>query len=115
MPERFKKPCTYPGCRILVTDGKPRCEQHRQQWTRKADAPERMRGRALQEARARLFKRSPLCVECERSGRVAAATQRDHVVPLGEGGLDVESNTQGLCETCHDVKSKAERLRALRA
>lgn len=37
------------------------------------------------------------------------ASQRDHIVSLEQGGRDVESNTQGLCIPCHDLKSKRER------
>jgi 5-methylcytosine-specific restriction protein A len=61
--------------------------------------------------RASLFTRAPLCAECKRLGRVTLATQRDHIVPLEEGGADDESNEQGLCLECHDIKSKAERVR----
>lgn len=61
--------------------------------------------------RASLFSREPLCAECMRQGRVAVATQRDHIIPLEEGGLDDESNEQGLCQSCHDEKSKLEAKR----
>jgi 5-methylcytosine-specific restriction protein A len=33
---------------------------------------------------------------------------RDHIVPLWAGGLDVETNTQALCDACHDAKTAAE-------
>jgi 5-methylcytosine-specific restriction protein A len=58
--------------------------------------------------RAALFQRCPLCEECKRQGRVTAATQRDHIVPLAEGGADDETNEQALCDDCHKVKSLAE-------
>jgi 5-methylcytosine-specific restriction protein A len=58
--------------------------------------------------RAALFSSRPLCVACERMGSVTPATQRDHIIPLAEGGLDDESNVQGLCVACHDAKSKDE-------
>lgn len=61
--------------------------------------------------RASLFTSSPLCVECERMGRVTLATQRDHIKPLAEGGTDDDSNVQGLCSSCHEDKSLAEALR----
>lgn len=61
--------------------------------------------------RAALFARQPLCEECERHGRVTVATQRDHRIPLAEGGADDRSNEQALCEACHEAKSEAERLR----
>jgi 5-methylcytosine-specific restriction protein A len=64
--------------------------------------------------RAALFRRNPLCVECQRAGRVRLATQRDHIQSLGEEGTDTEDNVQGLCDDCHEAKSLAEALRARR-
>jgi 5-methylcytosine-specific restriction protein A len=113
MPTAAPKPCGHPGCGKLVRDGTSRCEAHkRPDWNKKPDAPKRMTGRKLQAARAALFQRNPLCVMCQAKGIVRLAQHRDHIVPLSEGGLDVEDNTQGLCTECHDGKSLAERLRA---
>jgi 5-methylcytosine-specific restriction protein A len=64
----------------------------------------RIRGRRLQKLREDLFAREPLCRNCRRR----AAVIRDHVVPLAEGGTDTEDNTQGLCQSCSDVKSHRE-------
>nr|WP_234983699.1 HNH endonuclease signature motif containing protein [Pseudacidovorax sp. RU35E] len=64
--------------------------------------------------RAALFERDPLCASCKAAGLVVLATQRDHIVPLEEGGADDASNEQGLCTQCHDEKSLGERLRGLR-
>lgn len=83
-------------------------------WGKKPTATKRVTGRKLQAMRADLFSRNPLCVECDRQGRVTLATQRDHIVPLAEGGQDDDSNVQGLCLECHDEKSLAERLRGQR-
>jgi 5-methylcytosine-specific restriction enzyme A len=47
-------------------------------------------------------------------GKVVLVTQRDHVIPLAEGGQDDASNEQGLCDPCHEAKSLAESLRARR-
>jgi len=111
MPKSAPRPCSFKGCKVLVNDGSGRCAQHpRPTWT-KAAPVKRITGRRLQAMRARLFARKPLCAECERCGIVRLATQRDHVIPLAEGGLDDESNEQGLCDACHDVKSKAEAVR----
>src|SRR5262245_34859980 len=71
----------------------------------------RIRGYALQQLRHRLFDEQPLCVHCYMVGRVEPATIRDHIVPLAEGGLDLEANTQALCAACHDRKSAAEAKR----
>lgn len=113
MPSAAPKPCSYVGCGVLVRDGTSRCQQHqRPAWAKKPDAPRRTAGRRLQAQRAALFARQPLCVECERRGMVVLATQRDHIVPLAEGGTDDEDNVQGLCRPCHQSKSIAEALRA---
>jgi len=63
--------------------------------------------------RAELFSSNPLCVDCQRQGRVKLATQRDHITPLAEGGADDPDNTQGLCDDCHAIKSKAESARGV--
>lgn len=106
------KPCSHAGCGVLVRDGSGRCDKHpREAWAKPVTATKRVTGRKLQRMRDQLFAGNPLCVECERQGRVTLATQRDHIKPLAEGGLDDDSNVQPLCEPCHDAKSKAESKR----
>lgn len=113
VPRRAKHPCNHHGCHAL-TFGRY-CPTHDPgAWADKRTTERRViGGRALQTARARLFNEHPLCVECERQGRVSAAEYRDHVVPLAEGGTDTEENTQGLCKACHEAKSEAERRRGV--
>lgn len=112
MPTAAPKPCTAPGCGVLVRDSGNRCTKHqREPWAKKPTATKRVTGRRLQAMRESLFRRQPLCIECEKLGLVVLATQRDHVVPLAEGGQDDDGNTQGLCDDCHEAKSLAERLR----
>lgn len=113
MPQSAPRPCSHPGCHVLVRDGTGRCEKHpRQAWTKKPTATKRITGRRLQRMREQLFRDNPLCVECLRLGLVELATQRDHIKSLEEGGLDVPENTQGLCDQHHEAKSLGERLRA---
>jgi 5-methylcytosine-specific restriction protein A len=50
----------------------------------------------------------PLCVLCQREGRVAAATELDHRVPLWAGGTDAEANLDPLCSPCHSAKTARE-------
>ncbi len=116
MPSFPSRPCTYAGCGRLVNDGTSRCEQHpHKAWARTATpAPQRPSGRANQRLRRELFEREPLCVECKRRGRVSLATQRDHIVPLAEGGQDVAENVQGLCNECHMAKTLTESMRGQR-
>ena len=97
MPISAPRPCTHPGCGVLVRDGTGRCPKHpKQLWAKKPDAPKRITGRKLQRLRAELFARDPLCAECKRQGRVKLATQRDHIQSLEEGGADDDSNVQRL-------------------
>lgn len=115
MPSAAPRPCSHPGCGVLVRDGTGRCAKHpKPTWAKKPDVAKRITGRRLQQLRADLFARDPLCTECRRNGSVVLATQRDHIVPLEEGGQDIETNVQGLCLACHDAKSKAERVRGVR-
>jgi 5-methylcytosine-specific restriction protein A len=69
---------------------------------------ERLRGSAAVKRRARWLELHPLCVECQKDGRVTAATVPDHVVPLWKGGPDTEANLQSLCKEHHDEKSAQE-------
>ena len=111
MPRAAPRPCSHRGCRALALDGSGRCAQHpREAWV-KTTPTKRITGRRLQKMRAALFARQPLCVICLVNDRVSVATQRDHIVPLEEGGKDDETNEQALCEPCHEAKSKGEATR----
>lgn len=67
----------------------------------------RISGRRLQRIRAYVLGRNPLCVECERQGRVAAAVEVDHIVPLAAGGTYDFENLRGLCVPCHRAQHGA--------
>lgn len=109
MPTAAPKPCQV--CATLVYDGTTRCQAHqRKKWVQRA-AYKRESGRPLQRKRAELFAREPMCRICAQHGRVRLATIRDHIVPLAEGGLDVDSNVQPLCQPCSDAKTAAESQR----
>lgn len=71
-------------------------------------AIERIRGRKLQRIRNSHLRRHPLCVMCEEKGRVRPATQIDHKIPLFKGGRDEEANRQGLCDDCHEYKTRID-------
>lgn len=112
MPRSAPKKCSFVGCRKLVSDGSGRCEDHaRPAWVKRKEVTKRITGRRLQKMREDLFMREPLCAECKQAGRVTLATQRDHIIPLFEGGPDDETNEQGLCVPCHETKSLAEAQR----
>jgi 5-methylcytosine-specific restriction protein A len=83
-------------------------------WTHSGTPQQRIRGRALQRLRTQLFARQPWCALCPKRGTHNLATIRDHITPLAEGGRDDETNVQGLCQTCSDLKSREESARGVR-
>lgn len=97
---------------MLTRNPGGRCDAHpKEAWTKRPSAPKRLTGRRLQQLREALFREQPLCLLCKAAGRVVLATQRDHIVPLAEGGTDDPSNIQGLCADHHREKSLAEAIR----
>lgn len=62
---------------------------------------------AWQKASHAFLDEHPLCEECERHGRLTAATVVDHVKPhRGDQTLFWdESGWQALCKPCHDAKT----------
>lgn len=68
-------------------------------------ATARKRGRAAVTAREQYLRMHPLCLHCERRGRITAAAEVDHIIPLHEGGSDDDSNKQALCQPCHKDKT----------
>lgn len=117
MPRRVGRPCAAPGCPAVVR-GSAYCAEHQRKKRVGGDAaaarPRRLspsrRGYDSNWQRLRLMvlAERPLCVECERWGRVAAATEVDHIVPLSEGGTNERENLQPLCHECHSRKTAAQ-------
>jgi 5-methylcytosine-specific restriction enzyme A len=101
--------CPVPKC------GRTNCQLHPAvAWRPRSAVPiPRIRGRKLQQLRARLFARQPWCVRCLELGRHTRATIRDHVIPLAEGGLDDATNEQALCQPCSDTKTHDESARGV--
>ena len=58
-------------------------------------------------ARKAFLGRHPLCVECQRDGKLTPATVVDHIVPhRGDQKLFWDqTNWQPLCKDCHDKKT----------
>lgn len=115
MPDAPKKYCNYPLCRNMAKIG-ARCDVHaHKKWDNSRSYSKRVfKGRTLQRERKRLFDAEPLCAECLKVGRDSVAVIRDHIIPLAEGGQDIPSNTQGLCESCNKIKTQKEAQRGRR-
>lgn len=114
MPSKPKRPCAYPRCPILTTERF--CDNHAKQQAKRYDQE---RGTAAQrgydarwrKARLRFLRQNPLCVECQRHGKLTPATVVDHIRPhKGDPVLfwDSENNWQALCATCHNRKTARE-------
>lgn len=53
--------------------------------------------------------KSPLCVYCERMGKMELATTVDHVTPIRDGGAPFDgANLQSLCTTHHSATKQRE-------
>ena len=110
--------CSQPGCPATVRRGY--CAKH----TRARDADDRdARGTSTQRgygARHRKWRKlvlhnDPKCVTClaKHPEVVRPSIVADHIVPLDpkhplDGDWSIE-NGQGLCHTCHSVKTAKER------
>jgi 5-methylcytosine-specific restriction protein A len=110
MPMRPPVPCGYPGCQTLTHGG--RCELHRAAGRRESDSrrgssTDRGYGSRWQRARAAHLAAHPLCVECQKEGRVEPATEVDHVIPHRGDAVKFwdEGNWQGLCKSHHAAKT----------
>jgi 5-methylcytosine-specific restriction protein A len=63
-----------------------------------------------QKAREGWLRNHPLCVHCERDGRVVAASDVDHIIPH-KGDMELfwdNTNWQSLCAPCHSTKTATE-------
>ena len=111
------KPCAAPACGSLVR-GVRYCAKHehltrvitRQHDERRESSAQRGYSYKWQKARKGFLAKHPLCAECERQGRITAATDLDHITPH-KGDKDAfwtRSNWQSLCHPCHSRKTATE-------
>ena len=109
MPMAALSPCRVPGCPVLGP-----CPTH--DTTRDTGRTQRQPWRKWYyharwiRLRAQVLQANPLCVHCQRDGRVEIATDVDHITPH-RGDLHRfydRVNLQGLCAVCHGEKSRGE-------
>lgn len=109
MPRKPKRPCKHPGCPKLVEG--MYCEEHALLYGHeRGDSAVRGYDSKWRKARERFLKCHPLCVQCQREGRLVKATVVDHIKPhRGDSILFWdERNWQPLCKHHHDVKTMTE-------
>lgn len=73
--------------------------------SRYGGSTERLRGRKGMAQRKRRLEAEPLCRDCKSAGLIRIATVPDHIKPLSQGGLDIDSNIRCLCADCHKVRT----------
>lgn len=85
-------------------------ERRREHDQRRGSSAERGYGSKWRKARAEFLHANPLCVMCERQGRLTPAKVVDHIKPhRGDLGLFwSRSNWQPLCKPCHDSDKQRE-------
>jgi 5-methylcytosine-specific restriction protein A len=88
--------------------GKPQPSRSFKPATRGTTA-ERGYGSRWQQFSRRFLRQNPLCVECEKNGKISPAEVCDHIVPhKGDMAKFWEGPFQGLCVKCHNRKSAKE-------
>ncbi|PZM62604.1 HNH endonuclease [Paenibacillus dendritiformis] len=108
----LKKFCRKTGCKNLTTDAY--CNEHQHNGysydQHRESASKRGYDHRWRKARIRFLREHPLCKQCYEDGRLTAATVVDHIIPhKGDKELFWDrKNWQGLCESCHGVKTAKE-------
>lgn len=129
MAQRPKSICRAPACGKLI-EAPGYCDKHKKAARKEFDerrgtAAERGYDSKWAKARAFYLRKHPLCVYCQRAGRVVAANTVDHITPhklkdaIDSGDeariamarelfWDSAGNWQSLCKPCHDSVKQAE-------
>ena len=117
MPIRPQTPCNKHGCPALSDrryckahkdeDKKRGKEYHRRTDKNRQSARKRGYDSKWDKARLVWLRKHPLCVYCEKDGRVTAARIVDHIEPHKMDMVKFwdNSNWQSLCKTHHDIKT----------
>jgi 5-methylcytosine-specific restriction protein A len=118
MANAAPKPCSHPGCGVLVRDGTSRCHKHPKPNSfadkRRGNRHERGYGTAWTKLReVILIRDAGLCQVCLAAGITELASEVDHIVPKAEGGTDSESNLQAISRPCHLLKTQEEAKRGI--
>ena len=96
-----------------VEGGAGKCAKHKTESSRAHDrwrgsSAERGYDHSWRKLRAWFLSQYPLCEDCEREGRVTAASHVDHRIAKAKGGTDDPRNLAGLCRPCHSRKTVLE-------
>lgn len=118
MARKPQKPCRYPGCYRLTTDGY--CQEHRPQYARSDESAKWHKWYLLpiwtKDLRPTQLMREPYCRECAKHGLRVFATDVDHIEDHKgnwEKFID-RDNLESLCHACHSRKTLLEMRRKVR-
>lgn len=115
MPYKPARPCRKPGCPGLTTDPSGYCPAHKKESTPTESTRPSSTARGYnyrwQKASKRFLREHPLCVECEKHGRVEVATEVHHINPLTKGGSNNPENLMALCKSCHSKITAEEKVK----
>lgn len=112
MPRKPKRPCSHPGCPRLTDERF--CVEHAKQEARRYEqyqrdpATKKRYGRTWEAIRDRYIRERPLCEQCRSEGRVTAAREVHHILPLARGGTHDRANLMALCKPCHSAITAKE-------
>ena len=91
MPWKPKAICSYPGCQALTNDRY--CDEHKKQVTKEQNLKSsKLYTYQWRKTSKAFLKEHPLCVHCEKEGRLTPATEVDHIIP--HGGTENFSGTE---------------------
>ncbi|USD32048.1 MULTISPECIES: HNH endonuclease [Vibrio] len=107
------KQCNYPGCKVVVYDGNPRCNKHRKDNKDNYQRLRSYRNKSFYDSqewrKLSKLKRTitPLCEVCLYENITTPAEVADHIREI-EDRPDLKyciNNLMSLCRTCHNIKT----------
>ena len=107
MPRMPRRGCAYGMCNALAVEGSRYCEKHRKLVNKRYNQYERSNvtnikyGRAWKRIRDRYIYEHPFCEKCFAEGKLTAAREVHHILPISQGGTHAPDNLMSLCQSCH--------------
>jgi len=111
MPMKPMKPCSHYGCRNLTRERY--CSVHRKegkQWAGDQQYHKWYMSKTWKTIRSIHLSNNPLCVMCQRDGRITKGNEVDHIIPFNDWQSFIDmDNLQTLCRPCHLKKINQSR------